>query len=229
MMPVRPLRRTVSAPLFAAFALFLFTLSALPRGGAAAEFAPKDLVENFHAELLSVMKDAKTLGFKGRYDRLAPAVTGTFHLRLMTQITSGSHWRKAAEADKQALVSAFSKVSIGTYAARFTGFSGQHFETLGTKTGPQQTQLISTRLVNPDGDDVALTYVTKKIEGNWRVIDVVLASGISELALRKSEYANTLNQGGIAGLIASLNAKAAELSQSATGPATGLAKTSANS
>ena len=68
-----------------------------------------------------------------------------------------------------------------------------------------------TKLINPGGDDVALTYVTKKVEGSWRVIDVVLDTGISELAVRKSEYRQILQQGGIAGLTQTLNEKAAEL------------------
>lgn len=177
----------------------------------AAAPAPTALVEDFHATLVAVMKDSKVLGFKGRYERLAPAITGTFHLRLMTQITSGPSWRDASESQKQALVTAFSKVSVATYAARFDGFSGQHFETLGTKSGLQETQLVMTKLVNPGGDDVALTYVTKKVEGSWRVIDVVLDTGISELAVRKSEYRQILQQGGIAGLTQTLNEKAAEL------------------
>jgi phospholipid transport system substrate-binding protein len=184
----------------------------LPANAArAAAPAPTALVEGFHATLVAVMKDSKVLGFKGRYDRLAPAITGTFHLRLMTQITSGPSWRDASESQKQALVTAFSKVSVATYAARFDGFSGQHFETLGTKSGLQETQLVMTKLINPGGDDVALTYVTKKVEGSWRVIDVVLDTGISELAVRKSEYRQILQQGGIAGLTQTLNEKAAEL------------------
>ncbi|MEK9753483.1 MAG: ABC transporter substrate-binding protein [Rhodospirillaceae bacterium] len=177
----------------------------------AAPATPASLVEDFHARLVAVMKDAKTLGFQGRYDRLTPAITGTFHLRLMTQITSGAPWRKASETEKKALVAAFSTVSVATYAARFSGFSGQHFETLGVKPGARETQLVMTRLVNPGDENVALTYVTKRVEGAWRVIDVVLASGISELALRKSEYRQILQQGGVPGLTTALNAKAAEL------------------
>jgi len=173
--------------------------------------SPAALVETFHEQLLGVMKAAKTLGYQGRYDRLTSPIHTAFHLRLMTQISSGSYWRKATEAEKTALVTAFSKVSIGTYASRFTGFSGQRFETLGTKPGPQETELVSTRIVNPDGDNVPLTYVTKVVGGGWQIIDVILDTGISELAVRRSEYRKILKQSGIEGLIASLNAKAVEL------------------
>lgn len=180
-------------------------------GQAAASPSPAALVTAFHETLLDVMKHADSLGYAGRYARLEPQVSSVFHLRLMTQITSGAHWRKAEEAQKSALVTAFSKVSIATYAARFDGFSGQSFKTLDTKSGPQGTRLVETRLLNPDGDDVALTYVTKQVEGDWRVIDVILDTGISELAVRRSEYRQVLKTGGIAALVKALNDKAAKL------------------
>ncbi len=157
------------------------------------------------------MKRAKELGYAGRYEKLAPHVNGTFHMRLMTQIASGKHWRKAPETQKRTLVEAFARVSVATYAARFDGFSGQSFETISAKAGPQHTQLVATRLINPGGDDVDLTYVTKQMDGKWRIIDIVLDTGISELAVRRSEYRQILKRDGIDGLIAMLNDKAAQL------------------
>ena len=174
----------------------------------------KTIINGFHDALLAVMQKSENLGYKGRYERLAPHVARAFHLRLMVQIASGRHWRKAKEANKRALVAAFSKVSIGTYAARFDGFSGQSFKTLEVKPGTQNTHLVVTRLINPDGKGVNLTYVTKEIGGNWRIIDVILASGISELAMRRSEYRRVLEQGGIDGLTTLLNKKARMLASS---------------
>ena len=173
--------------------------------------SPKALIGEFHDALLMVMQNAGSLGYNGRYKQLGPHVRTAFHLRLMIQIASGPHWRNASESQKLDLVAAFGKVTIGTYAARFDGFSGQSFKTLTTKPGPQGTQMVETRLINPGGGDVELTYVTKQVKGSWRIIDVILDTGISELALRRSEYRRILKQSGIDALIAILNAKAAAL------------------
>ena len=174
----------------------------------------KTLVDGFHDALLAVMQKSESLGYKGRYESLTPHVTRAFHLRLMVQIASGRHWRNAEEVKKRALVTAFSKVSIGTYAARFDGFSGQSFKTLEVKPGTQDTQLVLTHLINPDGKGAKLTYVTKEIGSNWRIIDVILANGISELAVRRSEYRRVLEQGGIDALTTLLNKKAKLLATS---------------
>jgi len=167
-----------------------------------------DLVAGFHETLLDTMKNADSLGARGRYDKLAPRIKETFHLKLMARVTSGSYWKKADEQQRALLVIAFSHLSIATYAAQFDGYSGQSFATTGEKNGPQDTTLISTQIIDPGGDDVDLIYVTREFEGKWRIVDVVLDSGISELAVRRSEYRQVLKKSGVDGLIKTLNAKA---------------------
>jgi len=172
---------------------------------------PAQVVTSFHEALLDVMKQAKKLGVKGRYEKLAPVIKKGFHLRLMVQVAAGSFWRKADAAELEALVAAFSRLSISTYAAQFDGYSGQIFKTDSEKPGPQKTTLIATRIIDPGSDAVEITYVTRNIQGAWRIIDVLLDGGISELAVRRSEYRQILKTGGIPGLIKTLNTKAEHL------------------
>lgn len=181
------------------------------------ENTPIHIVEAFHVTLLTTMQSAKALGYKGRYGKLAPVIERRFHLPLMVQVATGSYWKKATEKQRDLLVGAFSKISIGTYASRFTGYSGQTFVTLGRRDGPQQTILVKTKIANPSGKDVELTYVTRLIKGTWRIIDVLLDTGISELAVRRSEYRRILKSKGIDGLISTLDGKAAALRKAATG------------
>ena len=61
---------------------------------------PAQVVTSFHQALLGVMKQAKQLGVRGRYDKLAPVIKQGFHLRLMVQVASGSFWRKAGPQEK---------------------------------------------------------------------------------------------------------------------------------
>ena len=187
-------------------AMFLFAPSA-----GWAQSSPSDIVTAFHESLLGVMKEAKTLGVKGRFEKLASPLKQNFHFRLMTQVAAGSYWRKSGPAQIDRLVDAFTRLSISTYASRFDGYSGQSFETEGEKPGPQKTILVKTRIIDPGSDPVDLTYVTRKIKGEWRIIDVLLDTGISELAVRRSEYRRVLKTGGIDGLIDTLNRKADQL------------------
>lgn len=172
---------------------------------------PSQIVAAFHESLLDVMKNAKALGIKGRYEKLAGRIEQTFHLGLMARISTGSYWKKATQTETDTLTAAFSRLSISTYASQFDGYSGQSFKTHGEKPGPQNTTLVKTQIIDPGSDPVDITYVTRKIKGQWKVIDVLLDTGISELAVRRSEYRRILKTGGIKGLIGTLNAKADQL------------------
>ena len=175
---------------------------------------PTKMIDEFHESLLAVMRAADTLGFNGRYAHLKPSIEDSFHLPIMAQIATGSFWRKASPKQQEQLIQVFSDVSVGTYANRFSGFSGQSFQTKETRKGPQKTILVDTVLKNPSGSDVDLTYVCREIKGAWRIIDVLLGPGISELAVRRAEYRRILKSDGIDGLIATLKRKARGLRSS---------------
>ena len=190
-------------------AVLFVLVAAIPAG--AAEVEPRVLVERFQGNLLAVMKEAETLGVKGRYDRLVSSIEETFYLPLMIRIASGPYWKGANQTQRSRLISAFRRMSVSRVATLFDGYAGETFEAIGEKPGPQNTLLVKTRIVIPDKSSVNLTYVAKAIKERWRLIDVIVDDGISELSVRRSEYRRVLQKEGIDGLIAILNKKADEL------------------
>ncbi len=192
-------------------ALVLSALLAQPLPARAQQATASVVIENFHVTLLSVMKKAESLGVKGRYERLESPVAEAFHFTLMIRVAAGSFWKRADQDKRDRLLSAFTRMSVGNYAARFDGYSGQRFVTLGERPGPGTTRLVATQIVSPGDDPVDLTYVMKKIENRWRIGDVLLDNTISELAVRRSEYRRVLKRDGIDGLIAILEAKTRNL------------------
>lgn len=190
-------------------AVLFVLVAAVPAG--AAEVEPRVLVERFQENLLAVMKEAETLGVKGRYDRLVSSIEETFYLPLMIRIASGPYWKGANQTQRSRLISAFRRMSVSRVATLFDGYAGETFEAIGEKPGPQNTLLVKTRIVIPDKSSVNLTYVAKAIKERWRLIDVIVDDGISELSVRRSEYRRVLQKEGVDGLIATLNKKADEL------------------
>ena len=64
--------------------------------------------------------------------------------------TSSSDRTCAADRSRTAL-------SITTYAVRFNNWTGESFETLGTRQGPRDTVLVDTRLNRPNDPAVPIT------------------------------------------------------------------------
>ncbi len=190
-------------------AVLFVLVAAVPAG--AAEIEPRVLVDRFQGNLLAVMKEAETLGVKGRYDRLVSSIEETFYLPLMIRIASGPYWKGANQTQRSRLISAFRRMNVSKVATLFNAYGGETFEAIGEKPGPKNTLLVETRIVIPDKPSVNLTYVAKTIKERWRLIDVIVDNGISELSVRRSEYRRVLQNEGVDGLIATLNKKADEL------------------
>lgn len=191
--------------------LILMTILAIPATPRAEQAGPVALVQHFQEQLLAVMKEAKTLTVRQRYERLLPTIEATFSLPIIIGTATGSYWKQATSDEKGRLVTAFKRKNISTVATLFDGYSGQEFKIDGEKPAPQNTRLVETRIVSPDGSAVNLDYRVIEIGGRWWIIDVIVDKGISEMSVRRSEYSDTLKRQGVAGLIAALDAKADEL------------------
>ena len=183
--------------------------------GYAAEIPPSKVIGEFHDALLNVMKNAKSLSSKDRYENLEPALDRAFEFGFMIKLASGTSWNKTSREHKDNLTQAFRRMSIATYAYRFKGYSGQRFVTTKTAPSVRGTQLVLTNIVSPrenkQDEIVKLTYVTKKFGSVWKIIDILLDGGISELSVRHSEYRTILRTKGAGILAQILNEKADEL------------------
>lgn len=211
MWPARSQALTTRAPLFGSWrgvavrlglALSLFLPGALRSEGAEPAAAR---VSALYDALLQTMKQAKQLGLKGRYDKLAPVLAKTYNLPLMSRIAVGQSWDALSAPQKQSIISAFTRMTTATYANRFDGFSGESLEVVRTVDRPNGDKLVMTRIVQSDGKILALNYLARNTGSDWRVIDVYLNGTISELASRRAEFAAILKSGGPEALVASLN------------------------
>ncbi len=173
--------------------------------------APARVVDQLHAGLLHVMKEAEALGFEGRYEQLTPVLEQCFDISFMAQKSVGRYWRTASEEERARLLGTFHRYLISNYAGRFTGYSGQQFETLGDEPALRNTVLVRTQIVDPDDDPVLLDYRLREVGGGWKIIDVYWNGTVSELALRRSEYSTVIQRDGMDGLLSALDDKIAKL------------------
>jgi phospholipid transport system substrate-binding protein len=177
----------------------------------AADEGAKAPVENLHATLIGVMKDATQLGYQGRYARIAPAVEAAFDLDFMAKFVLGPDGKDLSPADQARWRDAFERITVATYAGRFTGFGGEQFQTLGEEPAAQDTVFVKTVLDRPEpAEDVQLTYRVRKTDTGWKIVDVYNKGTVSELALRRSDYSSVLKREGFDKLLQTVDAKIAD-------------------
>ena len=200
----------------------LFTLGALVLRGSLPAHAEGNAddpavarVRAFYDSLLAVMKQAKELGIRGRYDKLAPAIRRTFDLAAMTRIAVGPDWNSIASEQQAALIDSFTRMTNATYASRFDGYAGERFEVEPTTEARSTGRIVRTKLIQTTGEPVALNYLMRGVGDDWKIVDVYLSGTISELATRRSEFGAILKSGGPNALIESLRQQAEKLMRSA--------------
>jgi phospholipid transport system substrate-binding protein len=167
-------------------------------------------VDGLDRALLDSMKQAKTLGVQGRFQKMESAVRSTYDLQAMMRVATGAYWAKMSPADQTALVTAFGRFSAATYARNFDDYSGQKFVLTGVDTRLPD-KLVRTALVLPSAASINLVYRMRQTDGRWRIVDVFYNGTISQLAQQASDFSGTLSAGGPPALIKKLNDKTERL------------------
>jgi len=166
----------------------------------------KEIVLTFQDELLNVMKKGQELGFQGRYKQLEAAIIKSHDLTKIARIVVGREWKKLSDEQKLKLTVVFSQLSISAYAHNFKEYSGESFEYQSEDKTARGGVIVHTVFVLPDDKDVKFDYMLKKKGDNWRIINII-ANGVSDLALKRSEYTSVLKREGFDDLIAKINEK----------------------
>lgn len=178
----------------------IFALCALPAKAGPAG----DLIAKLNESFIAAMQQGPELGYEGRHALLEPVVGEAFDFALMARVTAGRFWKEFSDDQKALLVDRFRAYSLAAYAARFKAFSGESFEILGEEPKPQNTILVQNQIRLPEGEPIRIDYLVQDQGGLFKIIDIFVRSSISEVAVRRSDFTETLEREGFDALIVRL-------------------------
>jgi phospholipid transport system substrate-binding protein len=121
----------------------------------------------------------------------------------------GRYWDSFNSDQRRRFVEAFSKLSIATYASNFDSYSGQRFVVASKQDLEGGNVLVRTKLIKADKEEVKLDYILRQVAHQWRIINVI-ADGVSDLALKRSDYTSFLKTHSVDAFIEKLNEKVAQ-------------------
>ncbi len=166
----------------------------------------KQVVEKFQAELIAVMKNGKQLNYAGRYEKLHDPVSNSHDLTKIARIIIGKEWEKLSEAQQQKLVDVIIRLSVSSYAHNFKDYTGESFVFDSEEETTRGGVVVHGHLNIPDSKPVKFDYMLKEKGNSWRIINII-ANGVSDLALKRSEYTSVLQHEGFDALISKINEK----------------------
>ena len=204
-------QRLLRSPLYVAVVAGAIALAAALAPQPAHAQTPQSQIERLNSVIIQAMTRADELGYQGRYDLMDPALREIFNFPWMARAASGGTWRSSTAADQQAMVDAFSRLSIAEFASRFDGFSNERFEVGDIVELQRGFVLVNNTLIQSDGEPVRIDYVMLRDDGPWRIVDIRLGATISELQLKRSEYTSVLRSIDLGDLASLLDDKVGDL------------------
>ena len=190
----------------ATFAVVLGLIT-VPYPAHPASVSGSDTVQGLYDALLSTMKNGRTLGQSGRFTQLEPVIRRTFDIPSMTRLSVGLSWAGLTEAQRQQVTGSFGRYISAIYADHFDSYAGQKLQVTGEQPNAGGV-MVKSQIIKANGEPVKVDYMMHRSGAVWLISDIYLDGAISEVAIRRSEFAAILKNEGIDGLIVALNRKA---------------------
>jgi phospholipid transport system substrate-binding protein len=169
----------------------------------AAGTGPKELVDRLHATLIRAMKGGHAMGYEGRYKLLSPVILQSYDMPYIAQLTLGSYWSTLSEAQRDQFIQVLQQYSIANYAAEFDSYNGGSFETQSEQSAQPGINSVSSTFTSGSGKQHQFNYLLRQTPKGWRIINVIV-DGVSDLSLKRSQYAYVMKTDGFDALIKKL-------------------------
>jgi phospholipid transport system substrate-binding protein len=183
----------------------------------AQDIAPDALARKVTDEVIAVLradKDIQAGNTKKLLELVEAKILPNFNFPHMTRLAVGAPWRQASPGQQQSLTTEFRALLVNTYTTAFSQYREQAIEYRPFKMAPGETDVVVRSLIKQKtgADPIDINYNMEKVDGTWKVYDVVIA-GVSLVQNYRSSFASEIQKSGVDGLIATLTAKNKTLAQ----------------
>jgi len=182
----------------------LFAVSAL------AQEAPDAMVKRVSQEVLVIIKsDPKVqAGDQARIREVVETkLLPNFDFERLTALAMGRNWRQAAPEQQKQLVEQFRTLLVRTYSGALTQYRDQTMDYKPLRADANATEVtVKTEVIRQGGAPVPIDYAMAKTPQGWKVYDIIVG-GVSLVTNYRDEFNEQIKNGGIDGLIKTLQAK----------------------
>lgn len=156
----------------------------------------------------------KDLPFDEKKNKFSGVLESSFDLKTIARFSLGRYWHALDEKDKPAYFSAFREYIVNVYSQRFKEYSGEVFETTGSRIDQNGDILVTSSLIPADGPSVKVTWRVRDKKGGMKVVDVMI-EGVSMAVTQRSDFSSIVsrNGGNVSALLTHLQDQNKKLAQ----------------
>ncbi|MFN3983955.1 MAG: phospholipid-binding protein MlaC [Rhodocyclaceae bacterium] len=174
--------------------------------------APDVMVKRISDQVLEILRNDTELrngNTEQAVSLVEEVVLPHFNFRRMTMLAVGRDWRDANPEQQQRLMDAFYNLLVRTYSNALTQYRDQtiHFKPFRMNEG-DRTVRVQSEIRQSGAQPIEVDYTLERVGEDWKVFDIAVA-GVSLVTNYRNTFTQEIRQGGIDGLIRSLEARAA--------------------
>ena len=185
-------------------------LCAIAASVALAQEAPDALVKRVAEEVLQLIRtDPKVQS--GDQQRIREVVESKllpyFDFERITALAMGRNWRQASPEQQKQLTDQFRALLVRTYSGALAQYRDQKMDYKPLRADASATDVtVRTEVIRQGQAPVQIDYSMTKTPSGWKVYDVIVG-GVSLVTNYRDEFNEQIKNGGIDGLIKTLQAK----------------------
>ena len=157
-----------------------------------------DTLDKLHTTIKEISEKKIDKNNINYFDRI---VSNTYDIKKMSKIILGKFWSESKAHDKAKFVEKFTLYISSNYINRFKDKKDFNYEYEDIDKIGENYRLAHTIFKFGETEKLKVNYMLIKKDDKWFIFDVLLNGSISEIATKKSEFHETLNNGGITSLI----------------------------
>lgn len=138
-----------------------------------------------------------------RERRCRELLRANFAVETIGQFVLGRHWRAATPDERNEFMSLFEQFVVGTYADRFSRYTGQKLDVYDATTEPETGDVfVKSQIERAGGAPVQVGWRVRQMPDGLKIVDVSI-EGVSMGVTQRSDFASVIrnNGGTLAGLI----------------------------
>ena len=124
-----------------------------------------------------------------------------FDFERMTMLAVGQPWRQATPEQRKRLTQEFKTLLVRTYANALREYRDEKLEFKPLRMAPgDKTVRVSSMVIRPGSEPIAIDYVMELKGDGWKVFDVVVA-GVSLVTNYRETFNQEVRANGVDGLL----------------------------
>lgn len=196
------------------FLAMMLSASLLSINVAHAELTADELVKQTADDVLATIKNDKEIQAGNQQKIFALAeekILPNFDFDRVCRMVLGKNWKTATPEQQAAFQKEFRSLLLRTYATALGKYRNQVIEYKPLRAEPDAKNVsVKTQILQPGGQPIAVDYSLVKVDGGWKVYDIVIES-VSLVTNYRSQFSNEIRTNGLD----SLNKKLAEKNKAA--------------